>query len=265
MLRRLTIVQGHPDPNSRRLCDALADAHAEGTAAAGHEITRIEVAQLDFPILRTQEEFERSHLPETLVEERNGIVSAQHLVMIFPLWHGTMPALLKAFLEQVMRPGVALEYRKHGFARGLLAGPSARIVVTMGMPVYIQVVLPSPWSARAGTERPQICRDEACPRDPVGDCRRGERCKAAGVARPNESLRQAARLRFPGLARRHYQFPAMLVVWPSGASSPKRLRWSGACSKLTSPHRFRTASPIRVIISLSIAAGVAKFSRTNPP
>lgn len=57
--------------------------------------------------------------------------------MIFPLWHGTMPALLKAFIEQVMRPGVALEYRKHGFPKGLLAGRSARLVVTMGMPALI--------------------------------------------------------------------------------------------------------------------------------
>ena len=105
-----------------RLCHALADAYAEGAAAAGHEITRIEVAQLDFPILRTQEEFERGDLPQMLVGARDGIVSAQHLVAIFPLWHGTMPALLKAFLEQVMRPGVALEYRTHGFPRKLLTG-----------------------------------------------------------------------------------------------------------------------------------------------
>ena len=48
-----------------------------------------------------------------------------------------MPALLKAFIEQVMRPGVALEYREHGFPKGLLAGRSARIVVTMGMPALI--------------------------------------------------------------------------------------------------------------------------------
>jgi putative NADPH-quinone reductase len=48
-----------------------------------------------------------------------------------------MPVLLKAFLEQVMRPGVALECRKHGFPRGLLAGHSARLVVTMGMPALI--------------------------------------------------------------------------------------------------------------------------------
>ncbi len=95
------------------------------------------MARLDFPILRTQEDFEHGHVPETLVEARDAIVSAQHLVIVFPLWHGTMPALLKAFLEQVMPPGVALEYRTHGFPRGLLAGRSVRLVVTMGMPALI--------------------------------------------------------------------------------------------------------------------------------
>jgi Flavodoxin-like fold len=79
------------------------------------------------PILRTQEDFERGQLPETLVEARDAI----------PLWHGTMPALLKAFLEQVLRSRVALEYLKHGFPLGLLAGRSARLVATMGMPALI--------------------------------------------------------------------------------------------------------------------------------
>jgi putative NADPH-quinone reductase len=65
------------------------------------------------------------------------MLSAQHLAIFFPLWHGTMPALLKVFIEQVMRPGIALEYRKHGFPRGLLTGRSARLVVTMGMPALI--------------------------------------------------------------------------------------------------------------------------------
>jgi putative NADPH-quinone reductase len=122
MPRRLTVVQGHPDPAGNRLCHALADAYATGALSAGHEVTRIEVARLDFPILRTQQEFEHGHLPETLVEARDAIVSAQHLLLVFPLWHRTMPALLKAFLEQVMRPGVALEYRKHGFRGGCLPG-----------------------------------------------------------------------------------------------------------------------------------------------
>jgi putative NADPH-quinone reductase len=83
MPRRVTIIQGHPDPAGNRLCHAFADAYAIGALAAGHQVTRMEVARLDFPILRTQQDFEHSDLPETLVEARNTIVLAQHLVIVF--------------------------------------------------------------------------------------------------------------------------------------------------------------------------------------
>jgi len=133
----VAIVQGHPDPGRRHLCHGLADAYADGASAAGHTVIRIEPAQIHFPMLRSQQDFEAGQLPSMLVPARDAIVSARHLVIIFPLWHGTMPALLKAFLEQVMRPGIAMKYRTQGFPRGLLAGRSARIVVTMGMPAFV--------------------------------------------------------------------------------------------------------------------------------
>ena len=137
MPRRVAIIQGHPDPAGNRFCHALAGAYAEGARIAGHHVARVEIARLDFPLLRTQEEFETGSIPEVLAPARDAIVSAQHLLIVFPLWHGTMPALLKAFVEQVMRPGVALDYGKGGFPKGLLAGRSARLVVTMGMPALI--------------------------------------------------------------------------------------------------------------------------------
>jgi len=63
---------------------------------------------------------------------------ADHLVIIYPLWLGSMPALLKGFLEQLLRPGFAFEYQKSGgMAKKLLKGKSARIVVTMGMPAFV--------------------------------------------------------------------------------------------------------------------------------
>jgi putative NADPH-quinone reductase len=71
MPRRVTIIQGHPDPDGKRLCHALADAYSAGAAVAADEITRIEMARLDFPILRTQEDFEHGQLPETPVEARD--------------------------------------------------------------------------------------------------------------------------------------------------------------------------------------------------
>jgi putative NADPH-quinone reductase len=49
-----------------------------------------------------------------------------------------MPALLKAFWEQVARPGFAIgEASAGGWPRGLLRGRSARIIVTMGMPSFV--------------------------------------------------------------------------------------------------------------------------------
>ena len=150
MPARVTIVQGQPDPGGKHLCHALADAYAEGAAAAGHEITRIEVARLDFPILRTQEEFERGSLPETLVAGRDAFVSAQHLVMIFPLWHGTMPALLQGLPRagHATRrcPRVSKARLSQGAARGPV-GEDRRHDGDAG--VDLQVVLPSPRSARA--------------------------------------------------------------------------------------------------------------------
>jgi putative NADPH-quinone reductase len=139
MSRRILIIIGHPDPEPKRLCRALAASYADGSRSAGHEVRLIDIATLDFPLLRTMEEFEKRPLPLTLEDAVHAIRDAEHIVFIFPLWLGTMPALLKAYLEQVIRPGVAFAYPevgKGGFARALLKGRSARVVVTMGMPAF---------------------------------------------------------------------------------------------------------------------------------
>ncbi|AGA09555.1 flavodoxin family protein [Sinorhizobium meliloti] len=137
MTRHISIVQGHPDPARHHLLHAMADAYAEAATAAGHEVRRIEVARLEFPLLRTQEDFETGALPPGLAQAREDMRWAEHWVFLFPLWPGTMPALLKGFLEHIFRPGFAMEYRKGGFPKRLLAGRSARIIVTMGMPVLL--------------------------------------------------------------------------------------------------------------------------------
>ncbi|HEX9182035.1 MAG TPA: NAD(P)H-dependent oxidoreductase [Burkholderiales bacterium] len=56
---------------------------------------------------------------------------------MFPLWLGDMPAVLKGFFEQCLRPGFAFaEARQGRMPPKLLKGRSARIVVTMGMPAF---------------------------------------------------------------------------------------------------------------------------------
>ena len=133
---KITIIQGHPDSSRRHLCHALADAYADAASQAGHEVSRIEIAGIEFPMLRTKEEFNSGTPPISLKPAADAIVAADHIVLVFPLWLGTMPALAKAFLEQVIRPGLAFSYEKYG-AKKLLAGRSAHIVVTLGMPAWL--------------------------------------------------------------------------------------------------------------------------------
>lgn len=134
MVKRIVIIQGHPDRAGNHLLNAMADAYAQGAVEKGHDVRRIEVAKLEFEMMRTQEEFEKGDLPATLVDARDTMRWAEHWVVLFPLWQGTMPALFKGFLEHIFRPGFAMDYQAKGFPKRLLTGRSARIVVTMGMP-----------------------------------------------------------------------------------------------------------------------------------
>ena len=138
MSRRILLIQGHPDATRAHLCHALADAYAEGAREAGHEVRTVEVARLDGPVLRSAEDWEHGTLPASLAEAQAAVEWAEHLVVLFPLWLGDMPALLKAFLEQVLRPGFAFERdARDPFAAKRLGGRSARVVVTMGMPALV--------------------------------------------------------------------------------------------------------------------------------
>ena len=138
MSTQLLLIQGHPDPAGGHLCHALAQAYADGAREAGHEVRTLDVAQLDFPLLRSQHAWTHEPLPPALLPAQEAIRWADHIVFFFPLWLGGMPALLKGFLEQVAREGFAFaKDAKNPMATKLLKGRSARLVVTMGMPAVV--------------------------------------------------------------------------------------------------------------------------------
>lgn len=136
--RRILLIMGHPDGSAPHLCHALAEAYADGAREAGHAVRSVDIAKLDFPVLRSQHDWEHGPVPECLGPVQADLTWADHVVLFFPLWLGDMPALLKAFLEQVARPGFAVP-APGGASQGakLLAGRSARVVVTMGMPALV--------------------------------------------------------------------------------------------------------------------------------
>ncbi|GGD11291.1 NAD(P)H-dependent oxidoreductase [Aquisalinus flavus] len=130
----ICLIQGHPHGNSGHFCHALADAYEAGAREAGATVNRLAIAALDFPLLSDPDDFPTPP-PASIREAQEAVSAADHLVIVYPLWLGTMPALLKAFFEQLCRNEFAIaQNEKGGWPRQMLKGKSARVIVTMGMP-----------------------------------------------------------------------------------------------------------------------------------
>lgn len=135
---RILVVQGHPDASTNHYCHALADAYIKGAHETGHEVNQLVVSKLEFPVLHSKEEWENDEPSKDIRKAQSDIDQADHIVIFYPLWLGSMPALLKAFFEQVLRPGFAIDIKNNGKGwERRLSGKSARIVITMGMPAMI--------------------------------------------------------------------------------------------------------------------------------
>lgn len=133
-MSRITIIQGHPDPMRNHLCHAIAGAYMRGVKTGGHTFRTIAIAELDFALIKNGTDFIEGQRPHDIQKAQSSIRWADHLVIVFPLWLGTMPALMKGFLEQVFRYDFAFEPQSHGIFKKLLKGKSAHVFVTMGMP-----------------------------------------------------------------------------------------------------------------------------------
>jgi putative NADPH-quinone reductase len=83
--RRILLIQGHPNPDRQRFCHALAASYARGAREVGHSVEEIDLATLDFPLLRSALEFEHGSVPENLRAAQEAIRGAEHVVFIFPL------------------------------------------------------------------------------------------------------------------------------------------------------------------------------------
>lgn len=135
-MKKIMIVVGHPQGST--FCGALAKAYQEGAEAGGHTVQFFDLSAMTFdPILREGYRREQPLEPD-LRAAYDTLALCDHLVLVFPLWCGDMPALLKGFIERVLQPDlIARADTENEMNWSLFSNKSARIVMTMGMPVSI--------------------------------------------------------------------------------------------------------------------------------
>lgn len=137
-MTRILVIQGNPDGKEPHLCQLLADAYCDEAQQNGHLVRRIDLAAVTFPLLRSHSELRQPPSKEIALAQES-VAWANHIVLIFPLWLGCMPALLKGFLEQLLRPGFALTESSTA-PKPLLTGKTASVVVTMGRPAPLKLL-----------------------------------------------------------------------------------------------------------------------------
>ncbi|QTF93670.1 NAD(P)H-dependent oxidoreductase [Halomonas sp. BM-2019] len=137
---KVLVILGHPRTDS--LCGALADAFCEGARAVGTQLRRLDLATLAFdPYVHTPSPSDQP-LEDDLCRARELVAWAEHLVFVYPTWWGSVPALLKGFLDRIMAPGFAFRSCEGGIGyQGLLNGRSAQLITTMDTPPLIHRLL----------------------------------------------------------------------------------------------------------------------------
>jgi putative NADPH-quinone reductase len=131
MAKKIYILLGHPNTDS--LTGRLADAYEVGALKAGHEVRRQNIAEMKFdPILHKGYRVIQELEPDLKTFQAN-IKWADHIVILYPSWWATMPALLKGLIDRAWLPGFAFNFTTvMGFFPGWimrLKGKSARMII----------------------------------------------------------------------------------------------------------------------------------------
>jgi putative NADPH-quinone reductase len=133
----ILIVLAHPDPSSFN--HALAAAAAQAAREQGHAVVLHDLHAESFdPILPSAELSRDAPLEPWLRRHCDDLAGADGIVVVHPNWWGQPPAILKGWIDRVVRPGVAYSFvegdQGEGVPVGLLRARTAVVLNTSNTP-----------------------------------------------------------------------------------------------------------------------------------
>jgi NAD(P)H dehydrogenase (quinone) len=133
--KNILVVLGHPSNTS--FSSALACAYAEAAQAAGHTVRILRMADLKFDAILHGSNPHHQTLEPDLLAAQASIQWAQHMVWVFPVWWGGVPALLKGFLDRAFTSGYAYQFKPgSSYPVPLLKGRTAHLLVPLDTPPW---------------------------------------------------------------------------------------------------------------------------------
>jgi putative NADPH-quinone reductase len=132
-MAKIAIVVGNPLHDS--YSEALGEAYRRGAESGGHQAQLFMLGRMNFDAVLREGYRRLQPLEPDLAAARDAFVACDHVVFVFPLWCGDMPAILKGFIERILQPDLLKIQTSGGSASWkIFKGKSARVIMTMGMP-----------------------------------------------------------------------------------------------------------------------------------
>ncbi len=126
------VILGHQHPGS--FCHAIAAAAVETLQAAGHEVVFHDLYAEGFdPVLPHEEIPKTAQLPPHIQRHCEEVRKAGGYVIVHPNWWAMPPAMLKGWIDRVLRQGVAYDFGPEGVI-GHLKGKTALVFTTSNTP-----------------------------------------------------------------------------------------------------------------------------------
>ena len=120
-MMKISVILAHPDKKSFN--HAIAATAIERLKQNGHEVVFHDLYEEEFDPLLTAEEIPRDvALPFEVEKHCNEISAAEGVVIVHPNWWGQPPAILKGWVDRVIRPGVAYEFLENDKGEGVPCG-----------------------------------------------------------------------------------------------------------------------------------------------
>lgn len=143
-MKKILIINGHPDAESYNF--ALAESYQKGAENSSAEVQVLNIRELEFNPNLQYGYRKRTELEPDLLDARDKILWADHLVWVYPVWWGSYPAIMKGFIDRTFLPGFAYQKRENSlFSDPLLKGKTARIISTLDQPGwYYKLAFRSP-------------------------------------------------------------------------------------------------------------------------
>jgi putative NADPH-quinone reductase len=133
----ISIILAHPNPGSFN--HAIADTAVDALRRSGHEVMLHDLCQEQFPPLLSTAELQKdAEFDPIIARHCEEIASADGIIVVHPNWWGMPPAILKGWIDRVLRPEVAYRFLEgdqgEGVPVGLLKAKAAIIFNTANTP-----------------------------------------------------------------------------------------------------------------------------------